>query len=107
MRFSREGGAESAGVDDGTGANQLARRVDLAPGVPEQEPARLAVAVDVGDDALAVRLGPLGDGVETRVHVTDRLVAEVEQVGVEERQMVVRLRGAGHVRADDRPCVFA
>ncbi len=85
-------GRRSAGVDDGAGANQLARRVDLAPGVPEQEPARLAVAVDVGDDALAVRLGPLGDGVQTRVHVADRLVAELEQVGVEERQMVVRLR---------------
>ena len=33
--------------------------------------------------------------------IADRLVAEVEQVGVEERQMVVRRVGPGHVRADD------
>ena len=31
----------------------------------------------------------------------DGFVAEVEEVGVEERKVVVRLRGAGHVRADD------
>ena len=35
-----------------------------------------------------------------RVELADRLVAEVEQIGVEERQVVVGLPGAGHVRAD-------
>ena len=67
-----------------------------------RKPRGLAVAVDVGDDALAVRLGPLRDRVEARVDVADRLVAEVEQVGVEEREVVVRLAGAGHVGARRR-----
>ena len=91
---------EIRGADHRARTNQLARGVDLVPDVPEQEPARLAVAVDVGDDTLAVRLRPLGDRVETRVDVADRLVAELEQIGVEERQMVVRLRCARHVGAD-------
>ena len=38
---------------------------------------------------------------EARVDLADGLVAEVEQVGVEERQVVVRLARAGHVRAHD------
>ena len=61
---SVEEGAEVGRVDDGARPDQLARGVDLAPDVPEQESARPALAVDVGDDALAVRLGPFGDRVE-------------------------------------------
>src|SRR5689334_23453603 len=38
--------------------DQLGRRVDLVPDVPEQEATRLPLVVDVRDDALAVRLVP-------------------------------------------------
>src|SRR5438094_218269 len=38
---------------------------------------------------------------EARVDGADCLVAELEHVGVEERQVVVRHARAGHVRADD------
>ena len=100
-RASVEERAEIRRVDDRAGADQLPRRVDLVPDVPEQEPARLAVAVDVGDDALPVRLDPLSDGIELGVDIPDRLVAEVEEVGVEEGEVLVRLTGAGHVGADD------
>ena len=58
------------------------------------------VVLDVADDSLAVRLCPLDDGVQPRVHVPDGLVAEIEEIGVEERQVVVGRVGSGHVRAD-------
>ena len=82
-----------------SGADQVAGGVDLVPHVPEQHAARLAV-LDIRDDALAVRLLPVLDDLEPGVDEPDGLVAEVEEVGVEERQMVVRCAGAGHVRAD-------
>ena len=56
--------------------------------------------VDVRDDPLAVRLLPALDGLEPRVDLADRLVAEIEHVGVEERQVDVRDVRAGHVRPD-------
>ncbi len=62
---SVEEGAEVGRVDDGARPDQLACGVDLAPDVPEQESASSAIPVDVGDDALAVRLGPFGNRVET------------------------------------------
>src|SRR5919197_1107343 len=40
-------------------ADQLRRRGDLAPDVPEQEAARAPLGVDGGDDALPVRLDTL------------------------------------------------
>ena len=70
--------------------------VELVPDVPEEHAARPAV-LDVSHDALAVRLLPVLDRLEPRVDLPDRLVAEVEQVGVEERQVVVR-------RRPRRPC---
>src|SRR3954453_4202806 len=80
--------------------DELDRRVDLAPDVPQQEPARAAFVVDVRDRALAVRLLPRLDGREARVDLADCFVAEVEHVGVEERHVIVRLVRAGHVGAD-------
>src|SRR4051812_3441293 len=80
-------------------ANQLTGVVELVPHVPEQHAARLAV-LDIRDDALPVRLLPVLDHLEAGVDLSHRLVAEVEQVGVEERQVVVRGGGARHVRAD-------
>src|SRR5690606_16987101 len=53
-------------------------------------------ALEVVDHALAERLLPVLDHGEVRVQVADGLVAQVEQVGVEERQVVVRLGRAGH-----------
>ena len=61
---SADQSAELRAVDAFAGLDQLARRVDLVPDVPEQEPARLPVVVDVGDDAFAIRLGPFLHGVE-------------------------------------------
>ena len=78
--------------------------IDLVPGVPEQEAARPPLVVDEGDDALAIRLVPPLDRREPRIDFAHCLVAEVEEVGVEEREVVVRLPCAGHVRAD-RPAV--
>src|SRR6476619_189733 len=69
----------------------LPRVVDLAPRVPEKEPARMLVRVDVGDDPLSLRRLPLLDRVEARVDLADRLVAEVEEVRVEAGDVVVRL----------------
>ena len=80
-------------------AEQLPRGVDLAPHVPEQESAGAPVGILVADDALAVRLRPLGDRLEPRVEFPDRLVAEVEEIRVEERQVVVGLVSACHVPA--------
>jgi hypothetical protein len=100
---SVEESAELASADDSAGRDELTRRVHLAPDVPEQESARLAVPVDVGHDALPVRFSPLGDRVQPRVDVSDRLVSELEQVRVEERKVVVRLACARHVRADNPP----
>src|SRR5436190_16286332 len=91
-----------------SGPDQLACVVDLVPHVPEQHAARFAV-LDVRDDALAVRLLPVLDHLEAGVDLPDRLVAEVEEVGVEERQVVVRSGRAGHVRAHGfavRVCVI-
>src|SRR3954447_862251 len=75
--------------------------VDLAPDVPEQEAARAPVLAEVGDRALSERLLPRRDRLEPGVHLAHGLVAEVEQVGVEERHMVVDDAGPGHVGADD------
>src|SRR2546421_251208 len=67
---------------------------------PEQEAARPPLLVEVADDSPAVRLDPFGERLQARVDFADCLVAEVEEVGVEERQVVVRLVGSGHVGAD-------
>src|SRR2546423_567362 len=76
------------------------RVADVVAEVPEQPAARRAVRV-VGDDAFAVRLLPVLDGLEPRIDLADGFVSEVEEVGVEEREVLVGLRRAGHVRADD------
>ena len=81
--------------------DQLARRVHLVPRVPEQEPARAPFPIRVRDDALPVRLDPVLDRRQPGVDLPHRLVAEIEHVGVEERQVVVRHFRAGHVGADD------
>src|SRR3569833_5714 len=81
--------------------DRVARRVELVPDVPEQEAARPPVCVDVRDRPLAERLVPRLDRLQARVDLADGLVAEVEQVGVEERHVVVDDPGAGHVGADD------
>src|SRR5262245_13857862 len=83
--------------------DQLARGVDLVPDVPEQDAARPPLVVDVRDDALAVRLVPTLHRRKARVELADRLVAEIEEVGVEERNVVIRHVGARHVRADGFP----
>src|SRR4051794_37439937 len=78
----------------------LACVVDLPPCVPEEEAARARVRVDVRDDSLALRGLPLLHGVEAGVHLADRLVAEVEEIRIEERDAVECPVGAGHVPAD-------
>src|SRR5260370_19897524 len=87
-------------VDRSTGADQLGRGVDLVPDVPEENAARPALIVDVRDDTFAVRLVPALHRRESRIDFADRLVADVEQVGVAERDVVVGLARARHVRAD-------
>src|SRR5260221_3133542 len=86
-------------VDRLAGADQLGRGVDLAPRVPEQYTARPALPVDVRDDAFAVRLVPPLDRRRARIDFADRLVAEVEQVGIEERDVVVGPARAPPVRS--------
>jgi hypothetical protein len=54
----------------------------------------------------ATRVSPFGERVQPRVDLADRLVAEVEEIGVEERQVVVRLVGAGHRAAHVCPVAF-
>src|SRR5579859_708163 len=82
-----------------TGSQQVSRRIELVPDVPEQNAARPS-ALDVRDDALAIRLLPVLDRFESRVDDPDCFVTQVEQVGVEEGEVVVRRLGAGHVLAD-------
>src|SRR4029077_1215120 len=101
-RGFRDRARRLGGKDTLTRADQLAGIVQLVPDVPEEHSARLAV-LDVGDIALAVRLLPVLDDLESRVDDPDRLVAEVEQVGVEEGEVQVRTVSSGHVRADGPP----
>ena len=58
---------------------------------------------DVRDDTLPVRLLPVRDRREPGVDLPHRFVAEVEEVGVERRKVVVGPAGARHVRADGLP----
>src|SRR5260221_9862591 len=81
-------------VDRLTGADQLGRGVDRAPGVPEQYAARAALRVDVRHDAFAVRLVPPLDRLQARIDFAGRLLAEGGQVGIEEREV-----GGGAARA--------
>src|SRR5690242_21905599 len=57
--------------------NQVARAVDLAPGVPQQHAAH-PTGVEVVHHALAEWRDPLFDGFQARIEHADRLVAEVE-----------------------------
>ena len=59
--------------------------------------ARMPLRVEVVDDSFAVRLFPLSDRFVARVELADRLVAEVEQIGVEERKVIVRFFRPVHV----------
>src|SRR5580765_5831778 len=104
ISYPFRGFRERASVSDRksalAGTDELTRVVDLVPDVPKQHAARPAV-LDVRDDALAVRLLPVLDRLEPRVDLPDGFVPKVEEVGVEKRQVVVRLCSAGHVGADD------
>src|SRR2546430_4085833 len=71
--------------------DERSRVVHLSPGVPEEHAAHPALFYVV-DHAFAELLLPVGDGLETRVDVAYRFVAQLEQVGVEERQMVIGSR---------------
>src|SRR5262249_55423327 len=92
--------AERVRVRRVCGNDELARRVDLAPHVPKQEALGPPGVVDVADDALPVRVRPLDERLLSRVEISDGLVPEIEEVGVEERKVLVRRIGSGHVRAD-------
>ena len=96
--------SRSSSTPTGFPARISSRAASTLPKTPGQDAARPLGIVDVAEDALAQWIAPGRDGAKARVGLPDRLVAEVEQVGVEERQVVVRLAGAGHVRAD-RPAV--
>src|SRR3954452_2272474 len=85
------------------GLDPLARVVNLPPGVPEEEAARVLVRVDVGDDPLSKRSLPPLHRAEARIDLADRFVAEIEEIRVEEGDVVVHLVGTGHVRAHDLP----
>src|SRR5438445_1898254 len=74
---------------------QRTRVVDLAPGVPEQHAANAPVA-QVVDDALAEGDLPVGDRLQPRIDLSDRLVPEIEEVRIEHRHVPPRDRRAGH-----------
>lgn len=75
--------------------DQLAGRVDPLPNVPQQRAAHPALP-QVVDHALAVRLLPVGHGFQTRIDLSHGLVAQLEEIGVEGRQVVVADGLAGH-----------
>src|SRR3989449_5748680 len=75
--------------------DQGAGVVHLPPRIPQQDTAHPAV-LQVVDHAFTIRLLPVGERLEARVGVADGFIAELEEVRVEERQMVIRLRLATH-----------
>jgi len=78
----------------------VGRCVDLAEQVPEQDPLWASLAIEVVDLPGFGQSVPVGERLQSRVEQADRLVAEVEQIGVEKGEVVVRLGCTGHVRAD-------
>src|SRR5881628_2814033 len=75
--------------------DQGAGVIHLPPGIPQQHAAH-AAALQVVDHAFAKRLLPVGERLEPRVGLADGLIAELEEVRVEEREVVIRLRLATH-----------
>src|SRR5713101_8233606 len=72
--------ADSRHVDRLCRPDQVASRVDLVPHVPEQESARSLLVVHVRHNALAAGLLPLLHGLGSGIDLSDRLVAEIEEV---------------------------
>src|SRR5438067_126955 len=68
--------------------DQLSRCVHLTPDIPQQHTSN-AVIRQVVDHPLMKLLQPILDGFHATVDFANRLVAEIEQVGVEKRQMLV------------------
>src|SRR5256886_600933 len=89
------GGAERPRLSD-----ERAGMLHLAPGIP-QEHAAHPPRLQVVNDSLTKQGLPVSDGFEARVELPHGFVAELEQVRVEERQVRVRRRSAGHVLPGD------
>src|SRR6185312_3629744 len=85
-------------------ANQLPRRVQFVRDVAQEDAAHPVVR-QIVDDAFVVRLLPVGDRLERRIDVADRLVSEVEQVGEEVGHARVHLVVARHVLPGDQALV--
>src|SRR5882672_6088174 len=86
-RFTLDPPLETAGVERPGLGDQCPRGVHLAPGIPQQHAADSA-ALEVVDHALAERLFPVGERLLARVEVAYRLVAELEEIRIEEREVV-------------------
>jgi len=84
---------EVRGAEGTALGEEPARRIHLAPRVPEQHPPD-TTAVEIVDDALAERLLPIAHRLKPRIEVAHRLVPDVEQIRVEERQV----RGVGRAQ---------
>src|SRR3990172_3740065 len=79
------------------GADKISGRVHLIPNIPQKNTAQVA-AIKVVNNPFFIRLlFPVLNQLVARVQATHRLVAEIEQVGIEHRQMLIRMRGSGHV----------
>jgi hypothetical protein len=72
---------ERAGLDWLAGTDQLARGVDLAENVPEQDATWTAVAVAVVIDVLPhTEFASVGERVKPRVELANRLVTQIEEI---------------------------
>src|SRR5207302_4241442 len=83
-------GAERSGIRD-----QPPRGFHLVPGVPQQDSSHPA-ALQVVDDALTEGLLPVRDRLEPRVQVAHRFIPQLEEIGIEIRQVMVRFPLPGH-----------
>src|SRR5215475_7724691 len=68
----------------GSGNDEFSRSVRQAPHVPEQYAEDLLI-LKVIDDALVEFLHPVLDGLHVTVDLADSLVAQIEQIRIEER----------------------
>src|SRR2546421_910682 len=76
--------------------------VHLSPRVPQQNAPHPAVP-QIVDHAFPERFLPIRHRLEPGVQLTHRLIAQVEQVRIEERQVVVAGRPARHIQAGRAP----
>ena len=100
-RLGQPASSRSSSTPIGCPARISSRAASTLPKIPQVSTPRGLLSSST-NPSTPLRSGslPRRDAAQARVRFPDRLVAELEQVGVEERQVVVRLAGAGCVRAD-------